>query len=249
MSLSQDKVVAIIEARMGSTRLPGKHLLKANGKPMLQHLIERLQQVSVIDEIVIATTNNKKDDLLVSFASEVSVGVYRGNENDVMGRVVEAGEAFSADVICEITGDCPIIDPEIVEQVIQTFLVNNAVYVNNGKHGGLPGGMNVQVFYLETLKHSAELTQDPKDREHVTLHIKRNSELFPPIYLVAEAKLRWPELELTLDEGDDYELLKRIVEFFGDENPFFSCYDIIQLLQKKTDWIQINQHVNRKGEG
>lgn len=240
-------IIAIVEARMTSSRLPGKHLLLADGKPMLQHLVDRLKQVSLISKIVIATTINSADDVLVDFARVAEVEVYRGSELDVMGRVLEAGEAFSADVICEVTGDCPIIDPELVEQVIQSFLVNSAVYANNGRKG-LPDGMGAQVFCLEALKQSAALTQDPLDREHVTLHIRHHTELFPPFYLVAPRSLSWPELGLTLDERDDYILLKRIIEYFGIANPYFSCAQVIQLLREKPDWLLINKHVMRKGD-
>jgi spore coat polysaccharide biosynthesis protein SpsF len=240
-------IVAIIEARMTSSRLPGKHMLPANGKPMLQHLVERLKRVALIDNIVIATTTNAADDVLVEFSKSVGVDVYRGSELDVMGRVVEAGEAYSADVICEVTGDCPVIDPELVEQVIRTFLENKAVYVNNGKHG-LPGGMSAQVFYWSALKQSFGMTQKLLDREHVTLHIKRHPELFPAIYLVAPESVRRPDIDLTLDEWDDYVLLKRIIEHFGNTNPYFSCKQVLQLLHEKPDWCDINKHVIRKGE-
>ena len=240
-------IIAIVEARMTSSRLPGKHLLLADGKPMLQHLVDRLKRVSQINKIVVATTTNSADDVLVDFAREAEVEVYRGSELDVMGRVLEAGIAFSADVICEVTGDCSIIDPELVEQVIQSFLVNSAVYANNGRKG-LPDGMGAQIFCLEALKQSAAMTQDPLDREHVTLHIRNHSELFPPLYLVAPRSLSWPELGLTLDERDDYILLKRIIEYFGKADPYFSCAQVIQLLREKPDWLVINKHVMRKGD-
>lgn len=244
--MTSPNIVAIVEARMTSSRLPGKHLLLANGKPMLQHLVERLKRVSLINKIVIATTTNIADDVLVEFAKSVGVEVYRGSELDVMGRVVEAGEAFSADVVCEVTGDCPIIDPELVEQLIQIFLKNSAVYVNNGRHG-LPDGMPAQVFYWSVLKQSAEMTQELLDREHVTLHICRHPELFPAIYVVTPESLSWPGLGLTLDEKDDYILLKRIIEYFGEANSYFSCAQVIQLLRENPDWLDINSHVKRKG--
>lgn len=238
-------VVAIVEARMTSSRLPGKHMLKANGKPMLQHLIDRLKQASLINRIVIATTTNEADEALVALAKLAEVDVYRGSEEDVMGRVVEAGQKFAADVICEVTGDCPIIDPVLVDQVIKTYLVNNADYVNNGKHG-VPGGMNVQVFSWSALKKSADMTQDRLDREHVTLHIKRHPEIFQAIYLVADKSNYGPEFDLTLDELNDYNLLNLIIEHFGERH--FGCGDIIQLLQDRPEWVNINKHVVRKGD-
>lgn len=239
-------VVAIVEARMTSSRLPGKHLLLANGKPMLQHLVDRLKKVSLINKIVIATTLQKADDALVDFAKSVGVEFYRGNELDVMGRVVEAGEAFNADLVCEVTGDCPIIDPELVEQLIQAFIESSAVYANNAQHG-LPDGMAAQVFSWSALRRSAEMTQDPLDREHVTLHIKRHPEIFPALIVSTPKSYSWPGLGLTLDERDDYILLKKIIEHFGDSNPIFSCIQVIKLLKDNPSLIAINGHVKRKG--
>ena len=120
--------------------------------------------------------------------------------------------------------------------------------MNNGKYGGLPTGMNVQVFSLAALKRSANSTRDQKDREHVTLHIKRNPALFSSIYLIAPKKFQYPELQLTLDEKDDYELIKRIIEYFGDNDPVFGCEKIIRLLKRNSEWVTINENVDRKGE-
>ena len=233
---------------MTSSRLPGKHLLLANGKPMLEHLVNRLKRVQTIDKIVIATTTNSPDDDLVKFANSVNVDFYRGSELDVMGRVVEAGNAFAADVICEVTGDCPIIDSGLVAHAVQTFLTNEVDYVNYGGRSGLPDGMGCQVFRWAALKKSAEMTWDPLDREHVTLHLKRHPELFPAIYMTAPTTLCWPELCVTLDELDDYRLLKQIIEYFGDSDPYFSCAQVIRLLKEKLDWVGVNQHVKRKGD-
>ena len=241
------KIVSIIEARMTSTRLPGKVLLPAMGKPMLHHLVTRLRAVPSIDEIVVATTTNATDEPLVNFARSESIRVYRGSEQDVMQRVIEAAEYSNADVIVEITGDCPIIDPDIVEQTIIMFKSHNAGYVSNCHIRSYPDGMDTQVFRLETLKRSSEMTQDPLDREHVSLHIRNHPELFPHVHLVAPPSLHWPELGLTLDENDDYELLKRIIEYFGSENPLFSCLEVIHLLRQQHDWVEINRSVHRKG--
>ncbi len=244
---SPPRIVAIVEARMTSSRLPGKHLLPANGKPMIQHLIERLKTIPLLDKVVVATTINAADDTLADFVSSIGAGVYRGSELDVMERVVEAGMMFAADVICEVTGDCPLIDPKLVERLIQTFLASDAVYASNGKYG-LPDGMGAQVFCWSALNRSEEMTNAPLDREHVTLHIRNNPELFPPIYLETSELNRWPELGLTLDEYDDYLLLKKIIEFFGETTEHISCGQIIQLLRANPDWVDINRHVKRKGD-
>ena len=231
---------------MNSSRLPGKVLLPAGGRPMLGHLVRRLRAVPSLDAIVLATTTHPADDRLASFAEREAIPCFRGSEDDVLGRVVGAAESAAADVIVEITADCPIIDPELVEQTIQVFLNNGAAYASNCAISSYPDGMNTQVFRLDTLKCSAEMTADPLDREHVTKHIREHPELFPVVNLVAPPSLRWPELFLTLDEPDDYDLLKRIIEYFGETRPLFGCGDVIRLLREHPEWVQINQAVIRR---
>ncbi len=241
------RIVATIEARMTSSRLPGKVLLPALGYPMLHHLVARLRAVPSIDDIVLATTTNITDDSLIAFAEKENTKVFRGSENDVMSRVICAAEFGHADVIVEITGDCPIIDPDIVEQTIRMFKTHDVVYVSNGLIRSYPDGMDTQVFRLETLKRSAAMTNDPLDREHVSLHMCKHPELFPRLNLIAPPSLHWPELGLTLDEPADYELIKQLIEYFGESPPLFSCFDVIRVLHEKPEWIEINRDVKRKG--
>ena len=242
------KTVVTIEARMSSSRLPGKPLFEVCGIPMLGHLVSRLARVASVDQIVLATTTNPADDPLVEYAKTLNIGIFRGAELDVMGRVVNAGRAFDADVIVEITGDCPIIDPEIVEQAIRTYHKNTASYVGNQHIRSYPDGMDVQVFALSTLARSEEMTSDPLDREHVTLHIRNNPQIFSHLHLVAPPEQHWPELGLTLDEQNDFELLKLIIEHFHHENPFFSCLDVVRFLRAHPDLTAINHNVIRKGD-
>lgn len=241
------KIVATIEARMTSSRLPGKVLLPAQGKPMLYHLVNRLKAVTSINEIVLATTINATDDVLIDFAKQESILSYRGSEEDVMSRVIGAAETADADVIVEITGDCPIIDPDLVEQTIQMYLHHEAAYASNTHISSYPDGMDTQVFSLESLKRSSAMTDDPLDHEHVSLYMRNHPEIFPHVHLIAPPSLHWPNLGLTLDEQADYLLLKKIIETLSPENPLFSCLDTIQLLKQNPDWLEINRHVVRKG--
>jgi len=241
------KIVATIEARMTSSRLPGKVLLPALGQPLLHHLVQRLHAVPSIDEIVLATTINITDEPLVAFADKENIRVFRGSENDVMARVIGAAEFVGTDVIVEITGDCPIIDPDIVEQAIRMYKMHEAAYVSNGIIRTYPDGMDTQVFSLETLRRSAAMTNAPLDREHVSLHMRKHPELFPHLHLIAPPSLHWPDLGLTLDEPTDYELIKRIIEYFGESKPLFSCLDVIRVLHEKPEWVEINRAVKRKG--
>ena len=241
------KIVATIEARMTSSRLPGKVLMNVLDKPILHYLVSRIKRVQLLDEIVLATTTNSTDDSLAEFANNENIKCYRGSEVDVMDRVVGAAESANADLIVEITGDCPIIDPSIIEQAIQTYINNNVDYVSNAHVRSYPDGMDVQVFSLNILKKSLNMTDDVLDREHVTLHIRNHPELFSHLNLVAPTKLWWPELGLTLDERPDFELLKKIIEYFSD-NIFFDCYEVIKLLRERPDLVSINQKVIRKSD-
>ena len=242
------KIIATIEARMTSSRLPGKVLLEAAGKPMLEHPVNRLRAVPSLNTVVLATTTNADDDVLAAFAERVGIDCFRGSEDDVMARVIGAAESVGADVVVEITGDCPIIDPQIIEQTIRMFCSNGADYVSNAHIRSYPDGMDTQVFRLETLKRSASLTDEALDHEHVTLHIRNHPKLFPALHLVSPPDTHWPELGLTLDTPEDYALLKQMIEHFEPIDPLFSCRDAVSLLKERPDWVAINMHVGRKGD-
>jgi spore coat polysaccharide biosynthesis protein SpsF len=240
------KIVATIEARMTSSRLPGKVMLPALGRPMLAHLTSRLKTVPSIHEIVLATTINVTDDVLVDFAKEDGIKVFRGSEEDVMSRVIGAAESVNADVVVEITGDCPIIDPDLVEQTIRMFMRNNVVYAANSFISSYPDGMDTQVMTLEALKKSFSMTEDPLDREHVSRHIINNPKIFSHAYLIAPPSLHWPGLGLTLDEPKDYELIRTLIEALGNDNALFGCGEVIRFLNANPQLLKINDMVKRK---
>lgn len=242
------KIVSTIEARMTSSRLPGKVMMKAAEKPMLEHLVNRLKTVKSIDEIIIATTKNESDDIIQKLADSLSVQCFRGSEEDVLNRVLGAANHIKGDIIVEITGDCPIIDTGIIEQTIQVYLNNEVDYVSNNNVKSYPDGMDVQVFSSKVLERSSKMTNDLLDLEHVTLHIRNNPNLFSRINLISPPELFYPELGLTLDEAEDYLLLKNIIEHFvKEENPYFSCLEVIKYLNKNSELLSINNHIKRKG--
>jgi spore coat polysaccharide biosynthesis protein SpsF len=152
-------------------------------KRKIDHYLE------IIDEIVLATPKGKSHDPLIDLANHLEIGHYQGSEYNVMERVVEAGKQYSADIISEVTGDCPIIDSELVQQLIKTFLSNQAVYESNSEHG-LPDGIGAQVFYLSALEKSYGMTDDLLDLEHVTWHIRKHKAVFSSLYLAAPGSLR-----------------------------------------------------------
>lgn len=241
------KTVATIEARMGSSRLPGKVLLPAAGIPLLGHLVARLREVPNVDEIVLATTRDPRDDILEEWAQSTAMQVYRGSTDDVMGRVIEAAKSVDADVVAEITGDCPLIDPDIVELAIETFAANSADYVSNVVVSSYPVGMDVQVFRLETLERSYNETSHPSDLEHVTRHIRLNPHKFSHLHMIAPIGLRRPGLGLVLDEFDDYQLIRSVIEFFTDESAHYRCGEILKYLDEHPEIAGLNELVQRKG--
>jgi spore coat polysaccharide biosynthesis protein SpsF len=248
MTAHKPRVVATIEARMTSSRLPGKVLMTALGEPMLMHLVRRLRAVPSIDEIVIATTINDADAPIVEFAKSNGVKYFQGSENNVLARVIGAAESAQAEVVVEITGDCPIIDPDLVEQTIRMFFQHDVDYLSNSLIRSYPDGMDTQVFFLQALKRSETMTSNPLDLEHVSRYMCNHPEEFPRAHLVAPPSLHWPDLGLTLDEEDDYRLLKKIIEELAPENMLFSCHEVIALLKKNPDWVDINRNVMRKGD-
>jgi len=227
------RIVATIECRMTSTRLPGKVMMEAiNGKSMLEIMVERVKRVKQINKIVLATTINKTDDCIVTLAKKLKIGYYRGSEDDVLTRVLSAAKKNHADIIVELTGDCPLIDPEIISQVIDCFLCNKCDYVSNSYY---PTGISVQVFSLVALKKANHEGLTLQDREHVSLYIVKNPDKFKQITLSPPPKLKRPDIILTLDWPKDYKLIKTVLKKLYPKNKNFSCYDIVELFEKRRN--------------
>jgi len=240
------KYGAIIEARMGSQRLPGKVMMKINGKPTILLLINRLKQVEDIKKIVVATTVNKKDDVLCNFLKINKIKFYRGSEEDVLQRVVNAASIYKIKNIVQVTGDCPLVDPSIVSQVIRTFDHNNFDYVTNSNIRTYPDGMDVAVFSAKNLKKISNTTKNSHDREHVTLYFRRKNNNFSICNIMAPYNLHYPDLGLTLDEIKDFILIKKIFKKFKKNQNTFSCLEVINFLKKNPELLKINRTVLRK---
>lgn len=239
------KIVAIIQARMGSTRLPGKVLKKILGKSLLEYQIERVKRSKLIDEIVVATTTKKDDDAIVSLCTNLNISTYRGSEDDVLSRYYEAAIKYEADVVVRLTSDCPLIDPEIVDQVIQLYLDKQPIdYVSNTFLRSYPRGLDTEVFSFAVLKRAYNEAKLQRDREHVTPYIYTNRHLFALTYLESERDYshhRW-----TVDTQEDFELIRLIIEATYPNNPTFTMHDIIQLLNDNPQWMKINAHIEQK---
>ena len=239
----------IVQARMTSTRLPGKVMKIVCDKPLLEHLIDRLKRVKYADQIVIATTVNETDDQIVALCKKLDISCFRGSEEDVLGRYYEAAVEYGGDVIIRITSDCPLIDPHIVDQVIAYYVDNkdNVDYVSNCLNRTYPKGMGVEVFPSSILKEAYEEAKEAHDREHVTPFIKNRSSRYRLGDIEHSTDLS--HYRLTVDTPEDMELIRRIFESLYYQNPLFSLKDMLDQMERTPEWETINTHVEIKKYG
>ena len=203
-------------------------------------MIDRVKRVPSIDKVIVATTTNQTDDPIVELTETLDVAWSRGSETDVMGRVLQAARAHDVDVIVELTGDCIFMDPAVVERVIQHYLAGDADYVCNFLEMTYPSGMQAQAFATDVLADAAARTDDPDDREHVSLYIYRHQERYAVENIVAPPELTAPEIQLTLDWPEDLEFLRRVHAELSSDDPYFSVADVIGLLRRRPELLQIN---------
>lgn len=240
------RIEAFIQARMGSTRLPGKVLKTVMGRPLLDYLIERLRQCREIDEIVILTSKLAADDVIEQYCDEKKVLCFRGSEEDVLERYHQAAMLRRPDGIVRITADCPLIDPEIVDQVVKTFKEGypSIDYVANTLERTFPRGLDVEVFTSQALEQADRNGKKPEEREHVTLYLYRHPELFHLKNISCTpscASHRW-----TVDTPEDFALIKLILEDLYPKNSRFRLQDILELISKHPDWSLLNAHIEQK---
>ncbi|MDO8558222.1 MAG: glycosyltransferase family protein [bacterium] len=241
------KIVATVEARMTSSRLPGKVLFPLAGKPALERLLERVRTSAYVDEIVVATTTNHADDPIVSLAKRLNVTYFRGSEDDVLSRVLLAAQSVQGDIIVEITGDCPLVNGELVDRGIEEFFSHDVDYASNTLPRSYPDGFDVQVFPVAVLAEVDKLTQDPIDRVHVSLYLYSHPERFALHgWLPKEHEHFWPDLRVTLDEKADYELVGLIFERLLPVNKNFGVSEVLTFLRNNPQLLTINKHVKTK---
>ncbi|MCH7576053.1 MAG: glycosyltransferase family protein [Candidatus Marinimicrobia bacterium] len=223
------QVVCIIQARMSSTRLPGKVLMPILERPMLQHLLERVGRAKTLSKVIIATSTDESDDPVAALCSDLSVHCFRGDLHDVLDRYFQAARAASADHVVRITGDCPLIDPEIIDQVVRVHLEGNFDYTSNVQLLTYPDGLDTEVMTFATLERSAREAQLPSEREHVTHYIVNHPEAFnigEAHYHEDHSALRW-----TVDEPEDFELISKIFQNLYPQNPKFDWQDVLKYLE------------------
>jgi spore coat polysaccharide biosynthesis protein SpsF len=242
------KVVAILQARMGSTRLPGKVLLPAAGKPLIAHMLERVQRAERLDEIWLATSGDLVNDPLAMEVAATGIPVFRGSEEDVLSRYAAVAEKTGADWIVRLTGDCPLHDPAIIDAVI-AFAVDHGDrydYVCNSLRPTYPDGLDVEAFTRDALSRAAKEATTPLQREHVTPFIHRHHDGPGPFrvgHFVGPADfshLRW-----TVDEPEDYQVVREVFEALYPVNPQFGWLDVLALVTRRPELIVGNSSIVR----
>lgn len=249
---TKKKIFAIVQARMASTRLPGKVLMSINGKPMLWHVLNRLKFSKKINEIILAIPNTKENDILEKFAKDNKMKYFRGREKDVLFRYYEAAKKFKCEIIARVTSDDPLVDPEIVDLVIKKHLNSGADFTANfldGKKGNIikrsfPRGLEVEVFNFSTLKKSCQEAQKSYQREHVDPYVFEHPERFQIADI--ENKENLSRLRWTVDESRDLELIREIYKRLYKKGKIFLMEDVVNLLKKCPKLAEINRDIKQK---
>lgn len=237
-----ENIILIIQARMNSTRLPGKVLLKVFDKSLLEYLIERVRSVELIDEIFVATSENSLDDAICSFCKTNGVNFFRGSENDVLSRFYHLAKKQNASIVIRVCADSPIIDPKIISEFTYAYLSAKprVDYLSNTLNQTYPIGMNVEVFSFEALEIAYENSSDTYQKEHVTPYIYEN----PDMFVICEKHFYAPshQLRLTIDYAEDFVVLSRVIKSLYPQNSLFDLEDIITLSKSHPTYFDDNAH-------
>ena len=236
------KTLSIIQARMGSSRLPGKVVMKLSGKPLLQHIVENLQHSELTNQIIIATTDLPEDNPIRDFSNSLGIKCFSGSSNDVLKRYYECAQFYDGDIIVRINGDSPLVDPTLTDYAIQTCIKNNCDYVSNVLHLTYPLGYNSgEVIPFRILKHLNYSREDSASREHVTFHIRKEPENFKIQEICAPIKLRREKWRLTIDYKEDLELMKKIFQKLYKPNSPIEYSTLVNFLDKNPSLMKINE--------
>jgi spore coat polysaccharide biosynthesis protein SpsF len=238
------KTIALIQARMSSSRLPGKVLQDIAGQPMLLHVVHRAKQAKSIDSVAVITSTYAVDDAIEMVCKENGIPCFRGSHDDVLDRYYQAAIYFKADIVVRLTADCPLLDPAIIEQVVKTFHQNSFDYVANILEITYPDGLDTEVFRFETLERAWKEARLKSEREHVTVYILKHPELFRLGSVKQEedlSSLRW-----TVDTPRDLEFVRTIYNYF--KNVEFGMYEILQMIKENPECAKIN-YGQQRNEG
>lgn len=240
------QVVGIIQARMGSSRLPGKVLIEVAGKPLIQHVIESARKIPSLTRVVLATSRLSQDDPLSAWAHAFGVDCYRGDEANVLDRYFQAAEQYHAEHVVRMTGDCPLLSPAIAEQVIARHLRTAADYTSNTLKRTFPRGWDVEAVTAKALSVAHTEAKDPFQWEHVTPFFWQQPERFHLECVEAEGPYRRPDLRLCVDEPADLQLVKNILEACRHKGIEASPENILGLFEHNPEWARINSAVAQK---
>lgn len=237
------KVVAIIQARMNSSRLPGKILKDLAGKTVLARVVERVGAARLVNEVVIATTISKEDDAVEKFCNTLKIKFFRGSEEDVLDRFYKASKMFQADYVLRITADCPLIDPAVIDKVVAAHFANNVDYTSNTLKETYPDGEDAEIFSFTVLEKVWNEAKLFSEREHVTPYIRKHSEIFTLFNVECDKDLS--EKRWTLDTQEDFYFIKKVYDALNKENYFFTMEEILEFLAQYSDFEKINKHIKR----
>jgi len=232
------KTGIVIQARIGSTRLPNKIMANLGGKPELEHVYDRCKMANV-DKVIIATSTKKENDVIEKFCKEKNIDFFRGSENDVLDRFYKTAKKFELDVIIRATGDCPLISPEVINKVIEGFKKQKVDYLSNAIKRSYPRGLDIEIFSFETLEKAHKMAKKKPEREHVTSYIYGNPKKFKIGHLMVKGWLNHPEIRLCLDTKEDLKLLKIIYNELK-VNKITPIKKIINFLEKNPHLIKLN---------
>jgi spore coat polysaccharide biosynthesis protein SpsF (cytidylyltransferase family) len=236
-------IVAIVQARMGSTRLPGKVMKKVCGKPLIEILLYRLSLSKKIDRVILATSENKENDILSDTVEKLGFDVFRGSEDDVLDRYYQAAKLYSPKTVLRITGDCPLIDAAVIDAVIEKYQQNDVDYASNTLPPTFPDGLDLSVFSFRSLQIAWEQATSSHDREHVTQFIRFNDQ-FKRINFSNKEDLsreRW-----TVDEPADLKVISKIIEYFSPRLNF-TWLDVLDLKSSHPEYFEANINISRNG--
>ncbi len=236
------KRVAIVQARMHSTRLPGKVMTELAGKPMLYYVVHRARQASNLDMVAVATSDQPADDIIAQYCGEIGIPFFRGSLDDVLDRYYQAARWYSADVIVRLTADCPLIDPGIIDRVVGVFQAGNYDYVSNIHNPTYPDGLDTETFTLQAIERAWREATLKSEREHVTSYIWKHPNLFHLANVENDidlSALRW-----TVDEPQDLEFVRRIYHYLGPTSSF-GMIEVLALLRKHPDLNGVNAEFER----
>jgi spore coat polysaccharide biosynthesis protein SpsF len=235
-------IIAIIQARMGSTRLPGKVMKKISNKPLLYYVVERVKKSKYVEKIVIATTDKEEDNIIEEYAGELNVECFRGSEKDVLDRYYKAAKKYNAQVVARITADCPLLDPQIMDNVIELFLKEKCDYATNTMPATFPDGLDVEVLSFRALEKAWKNAILESDREHVTSYIRRHPEIFTIKNLKNDENLS--HLRWTVDRAEDLVFMREVYRKFYPREIFYMS-EIRELIERDPRLLEINRGIAR----